>query len=225
MHQYYDGSQWQPSAGSLESLGGSLASGPSVISWGKNRLDVFAINKQSQVIHRYWDGSQWSDWETFDNPLQDFRSNAVTLTSWGENRLDIYAVDQTGGLWHLYWDGSEWAKWEMLGASSRSFLGSVGASSWATNRLDIVGLSARTGHYVYKFFDGESWQQSPLGWYGKGPDKDENVLSSSPSVISWGRNRLDIFGETASNEWFHQAWVGDSWYPGPTTWESLGSTE
>jgi len=43
------------------------------------------------------------------------------------------------------------------------------------------------------------------------------------SVVSWGPNRLDIFGLSTKNELLHKWWNG-SWGPSQTGWESLGGT-
>jgi hypothetical protein len=34
-----------------------------VVSWGPNRIDVFAIGTDNALYHMAWDGSRWSDWE------------------------------------------------------------------------------------------------------------------------------------------------------------------
>lgn len=217
LHQYYDGSQWQPSAGSLESLGGSLLTGPSVVSWGKNRLDIFGVDPAGDVSHLYWDGSQWSEWEALPFTLNFHEP--LTVTSWGENRLDVYGVSLVPlALWHKYWDGSQWSAWENLG--DEDLLGSVAATSWAPGRHDIVARRANDSTYLYKYYDGQSWRPDTLGWYNKGPDYH---FDSNPSVVSWGNNRLDIFGVNYDDELLHQAWTAESWYPSNTDWETLGS--
>ncbi|KAL8923248.1 MAG: hypothetical protein Q9172_003190 [Xanthocarpia lactea] len=215
MHQYYDGSQWQPSAGSLESLGGSLAGSPSVVSWGENRLDIFGVTGSGEVAHLYWDGHQWSKWETFENSYGEFFGTRIALavTSWGENRLDIYGVASEYLLYHKYWDGSQWSDWEYLGWQR---LEGVAATSWSANRLDIVVKA--DAQYFYKYYDGHAWRPDVTEWYSKSPDF---YFSSNPSVVSWGENRLDIFAVYDHNL-LHQTWTGDMWFPGSTGWEMIG---
>ncbi|KAL9599540.1 MAG: hypothetical protein Q9219_003784 [cf. Caloplaca sp. 3 TL-2023] len=222
-HQYYDGSQWQPDMGSTESLGGSIASGPKVVSWGINRLDIFALNGEGDVTHKYWDGYQWSSWETFPASLK-FRKDSLSVSTWGEDRLDIYAVakDTAGTLFHKFWDGYQWNSWESLGSPDTAIVGSVGATSWAPDRIDIVGRVASTGNYWYKFYDGTSWQPSVTGWYDKGPGLAGKPFYSDPAVVSWGANRLDIFGTWSGGQLLHQTWTGENWYPNAESWECLG---
>jgi Repeat of unknown function (DUF346) len=40
--------------------------------------------------------------------------------------------------------------------------------------------------------------------------------------VSWGPDRLDIFGLGTNNEMFHKSWDGISWGPSQTGWEALG---
>ena len=218
-HQYYDGSQWQPSVGSTETLGGVILSAPKAVSWGKNRLDIFAVGHFGLLIHLYWDGSQWSQWEDLGG-VPDLDPNSLTVSTWGENRLDIWGTDEISGLWHKYWDGSQWSEWENLGVTNSA--DSVSVASWGPNRLDIVARND-IGQYLYKFYDGSAWQPDAAGWYNKGPfGGEETRFASSPSVVSWGENRLDVFGESHEGALLHQAWTGYDWYPASTEWENLG---
>ncbi|SDH88630.1 Repeat of unknown function, partial [Paraburkholderia steynii] len=41
------------------------------------------------------------------------------------------------------------------------------------------------------------------------------------SSVSWGPNRLDIFGLGTDNQMFHKAWAR-AWSPSPKDWEPLG---
>lgn len=221
LHQYYDGSSWQPSVGSLESLGGFLHSGPSAVSWGPNRLDIFALNADRAVVHLYWDGYQWSNWETFGfGPA--FRADSLTVTSWGENDLDVFALDDSNALHQLYWDGYSWKGWSLLSDVNVPLSGKVSVTSWSPNRIDIVALSKNSGHYLYKFWEGQSWQPSWDTWYDK---VSSGSFKSNPAVGSWGENRLDIFGESADGDLLHQTWTGYGWYPGPAEWETLAKAE
>ncbi|KAL8798386.1 MAG: hypothetical protein Q9182_006709 [Xanthomendoza sp. 2 TL-2023] len=224
LHQYWDGSQWNPEPGALESLGGSLSSGPSVVSWGEGRLDIFGVGKTGDAAHKYWDGSQWSEWETFPLereglPKLRLRPNLpVVATTWGKDRLDIYAFSDAPNalLYHKFWDGFQWSKWEFLGIVPS--LESFAATSWSENRHDIIVNGA--GHLYHKYWDGTAWKPDPLGWEEKSP---ENTFVSTPAVVSWGENRLDIFAVNDAHELQHQAWVGVAWFPSNTGWETLGT--
>ena len=218
LHQYYDGSQWQPSTGALESLGGSLASSPSVVSWGENRLDIFGVDNSGNLAHLYWDGHQWSAWETFSFPSQfGIRGNGLTVTSWGKNRLDIYVVAFDGRLYHIFYDGYQWSPFENFGGDK--LLGAAAATSWSENRIDIVVRGGAGKNYWYKYWDGQAWRPDAAGWYNKG---EGYKFGSDPNVASWGENRLDIVGLDDAGKLLHQTWYGSGWYPDSAEWEVLG---
>ncbi|KAI4122533.1 MAG: hypothetical protein LQ338_005764 [Usnochroma carphineum] len=220
LHQYFDGSQWQPEAGSMESLGGNLDGDLSVVSWGKDRLDIFSVDYSGDVAHLYWDGSQWSKWETVGIPGQNYKSERLAVTSSGENRLDVFGSTGLSDLGHIYWDGSQWSS-ERLD-DSHLMAGSAGATSWTVNRLDVVTKHRDDQSYHYKFWDGTAWRPDTLGWYNKGSSYQ---FASSPSVVCWGENRMDIFGISIDDELLHQAWTGYDWYPTSTDFEKLAGPE
>lgn len=55
------------------------------------------------------------------------------------------------------------------------------------------------------------------------------IIRSKPvSVISWGNNRIDLFGTSGTtpstgwtNENYHKWWDGIQWHPPRLDWESL----
>ena len=221
-HKYWDGSSWQPQGESLENLDDGTTefiSRPTAVSWGPNRTDIFALDAEHTTKHQYWDGTTWlSKWESLgDAQLSD----SPTAISWGVNRLDLFGIDlDSGGLLHIYWDGSQWSKWENLGTPSADVglasSGTVAATSWSTNRIDIVVLGT-DGAYYYKYWDGSQWQPSATDFISKGGD-----FSSSPAVVSWGENRLDIYGVGTDSKLKHMTWYGSGWYPSDGTFETLG---
>jgi len=50
-------------AGRWESLGGTISTRATAVSWAKNRIDAFARGMDSAMYHRWWDGSRWGGWE------------------------------------------------------------------------------------------------------------------------------------------------------------------
>src|SRR3954452_14863776 len=51
------------------SLGGSLAAAPQAVSWGPNRIDVFARSSGSTLVHIFYNNGTWSAWETLVNDI------------------------------------------------------------------------------------------------------------------------------------------------------------
>ena len=225
-HKFWDGSDWRPKGDISENLDDGItefSSGPTAVSWGPNRTDVFALDTDGKTKHQYWDGTTWlKAWESLGDAQL---SGPPTVISWGLNRLDLFGIDaHSGNLLHLYWDGSQWSAWEDLGAPSTSSsssgssitLASLAATSWSENRIDVVALGS-DGAYYYKYWDGSQWQPSEADFIAKGGE-----FSSSPSVVSWGENRLDIFGVGSDSKLKHLTWYGSGWYPSDGSFETLG---
>ena len=63
LHKWWDGfawSQFETLGMPNSSSGAGLASGPTSVSWGFNRIDIFAGDWNSALRHRWWDGASWS---------------------------------------------------------------------------------------------------------------------------------------------------------------------
>lgn len=61
-HKAWIGASWQTD---WESLGGVFTSGPTVVAWGLNRLDVFGVGTDNAVYHMAWTGAAWqAKWES-----------------------------------------------------------------------------------------------------------------------------------------------------------------
>ena len=222
LHKYWDGSAWQPEGDKMEDLSDGttkLVYGPTAVSWGPNRTDIFALDTERKPKHQYWDGTSWlSKWESLGDATLTYSPTAI---SWGVNRLDLFGIDwDSGSLLHYYWDGSQWSMWEDLGKPSADValarFSTVAATSWSTNRTDIVALG-EDGAYYYKYWDGSQWQPSVDGFIWKGGN-----FRSSPEVVSWGENRLDIYGVHRNRNLQHMTWYGSGWYPAPDYFETLG---
>ena len=48
------------------------------------------------------------------------------------------------------------------------------------------------------------------------------VITSPLSPVSWGANRLDIFGLGTEGGMYHKAWDGANWGPSQDGWDPLG---
>lgn len=108
-HRWYDGG-WP----NWESLGGPLGgqissdpeSGPSVSSWGPQRLDVFVRGTDNAVWHRCSDdgGVRWSDWTSLGGVI----TSAPASISRAANQIDVFVRGSGNKLFHAWWDGVAW---------------------------------------------------------------------------------------------------------------------
>jgi C1A family cysteine protease len=183
-----------------ESLGGTITSRPSAVSWAANRIDVVARGTDSAVWHRWWDGVAWRGWESLGGIIQ----GAPAICSWANGRLDIFAIGTDHKLYHKWFQGG-WSGWESLGGQLSS---SPAAVSWGPNRIDVFakGMDQAMWHL---WWDGAGWH----GWESLG-----GGLSSGPAVASWGANRLDTFVRGYDMHLWHKWWNGSAW----SGWENLG---
>lgn len=83
-HRDWDGSSW---SADWENLGVGFGSNPAAVSWGKDRLDVFALGTHSDMSHYAFDGSSW----TLD-ALGGVFNSAPVAASWASGRLDVFGL-------------------------------------------------------------------------------------------------------------------------------------
>jgi hypothetical protein len=222
-----------------------LGSDPAAVSWGPNRIDVFAAGSDRALWHIWWDG-RWSAWESLGGNLH----GGPDVASWGPLRLDVYARSVTNELLHLAWEG-RWFPWETFGGGFPSVTSDPSVVSWGPGRLDVFfrGPDGALWHVPIgqpqsaqslggqlapgSGPDATSWGPGRLDVFVRGTDNalhnkwyDGNwsnwesrggVLTSDPSAVSWGPLRIDVFARGTDNA-LHHLWFENGW----RSWESLG---
>lgn len=245
LHNY-----WTPSTGwqsTWANLGGVFVSGPAAVSWGENRLDVFAASAvyppppfhggqpASSMSHNFWTptsggwllpaadlGGTFSTW-----PGGLATPPAALASTWGgQDRLDVFAVDDTGAARHKFWPaaGGGWLdSWAYVPSEgSGSFAGPMAAVSWGENRLDVFAASSvadswPSGASVYYNF----WTPS-TGWQPSWADLNDGVFAcyTAPAAVTWGENRLDVFALGSDYAMWQNFWTPTTgWQP---NWINLG---
>ena len=84
-----------------------------MVSWGLNRIDVFARGIDNAMWHRWWDGVRWNGWE----PQGGVLASSPAVASPALGRLDLFALDNSGALMQRVWNGAGWSAWGSLGGS------------------------------------------------------------------------------------------------------------
>ena len=188
LNQLDNGGGEQPGDGwsGWENLGGTLTSAPTVASWQRNRLDVFARGTDQSLFHKYWNGRQWSNWSSLGGNL----TSAPAAVSWGPNRIDVFARGQNQDLIHRWWNGSSWSNWESLGGTLTS---GPAVSSTQRNRLEVFVRGNNRNLYL-KTWNGSSWSN----WQNL-----RGKLFSKPAAVSWGENRIDVFARGQNQNLIH----------------------
>jgi len=115
LHRHRTNSQWS----GWEQLWGPGVTNLRAVSWGSDRIDLFARGGGfvgNAVYHRSFSGGIWSpgpeaEWVNITGEfIAGFPPAAV---SWGPNRLDVFMVGDIGvantdNVWHRSWTGREW---------------------------------------------------------------------------------------------------------------------
>jgi hypothetical protein len=197
--------QAQPAWRAWESLGGTLRSAPSAVSWGnQNRIDVFVRGTDNGLWHKWWDGAGWNGFE----PLGGTLTSDPLVTSWGTGRLDVFGRGTDNQLWHRFYAGG-WSGWEPLGGVLKSAPGGV---SWGPNRIDVF-VSGTDDQVWHKWWDGVTWN----GWE---PHPVSSGIGGAPDAASTGFAELDVYGIALGNtnfDLYHLPFSG-SW----GAWRSEG---
>lgn len=190
----------------------------SALSWGANRIDVFANAASSgNVSHKWWDGYQWGPSASTVENLGGDVATAPIAISWGKERQDIFAANLKGVLYHKFFDGYAWqpsgSDFESLSIGFDPSY-TVSATTWGFDRLDVFGLGPGKD-VVHKYWDGHGWQPNGNRVESLGGD-----FMSGPTSVSWDLNRLDLFAIEGDyvGYVYHKYWDGSQW----VGWEFLG---
>lgn len=144
-----------------------------------------------------------------------YRRPTVTTSKDGRY-FDLFVVGTDGTAYHKTRTTSGYVpsltEWTRLGGHTTK---AIAATSRAPGLLDVFIVDPRPGSPgIYtKAWNGSTWLPSATGWWYLGGD-----IVSEPTVVSWGANRLDVFGRSSNGQVMHLAWNGSSW----GSWESLG---
>lgn len=179
-HRYWNGNQWS----GWEQRGGTLASGPSLVSWDAGRLDGFACGTSQNLIHCSWNvATGWSQWENLSAvlPTQYPIQFAPAAVSWNTNRLDVFATRAGDGhLLHCWWDGVRWNGFEDLGGILNAAPAVVTSGM---NRLECYGRGT-DGQVYQRRWNGTRWDT----WQGLGG----MALASAPTAVV-GEQGISLF--------------------------------
>lgn len=81
-------------------MGVTIEGIPASVSWGEDRIDVFAKGTDGGLWHKFFDQNGWSkDWEKLPGGVKELGS----VSSWAVGRLDIFGTGEgEGGAGVLY---------------------------------------------------------------------------------------------------------------------------
>ena len=81
VHKWWDGADVVPARGrtSASRRRARLSGAPAAVSWGPNRIDVFATATDGSLRHKWWDGRRWNGWENLGGSLTSAPTVAVVV--------------------------------------------------------------------------------------------------------------------------------------------------
>jgi len=212
-----------------ERLGGvfSSATGVSPVSWGDGRFDIFCIAGDGSAWHKGWsDAGGWfpsgEGWNRIGGSFK--QGTRLSAVSWGKGRFDIFGIAGDGSAWHKGWSDAEgWFPlgevWNRIGGSFSTTTG-LTSVSWGADRFDVFGIAGDGSAWHKGWSNAEGWFPSGEGWNRIG---GSFLPSSKIEAVSWGANRIDLFG-IAGNAVWHKSWNGSDWEPLGQGWSRLGGS-
>ncbi len=184
--------------------------GGNTSSWSPGKLDLFIqgtnVSGPNMWYKSFSSDVGWSDYLQ-DPPMDESVrvTSQISAVSWEPGRIDIFARSEDATLIHKYYrQYFGWSSWEDLGGC---IIDAPSVSSWAANRLDIFvqGCNETGPNMYHKWWNNGSW----YGWEAV-PNLNARI-TSAPSAISWGPNRIDIFMRGEGGDLIHN-WYGGVWH-------------
>ncbi|KAF9521382.1 carbohydrate-binding protein [Crepidotus variabilis] len=175
-HKWWDGTKgkWGPSGmdASWDHLGGTFYGQPKAVSWGPNRLDVFAIGTGSALFTRTWK-TQWSgSWLSLGGTCY----GVPEVISWGPGRMDVFVLSTSHSLAHKWYADGTWGPSEKdFEAMSGTIIRQVTGVCQAPNRIDLFVIGYDSGCSI-KTWD-EGWKPDVTGYTSLGGICFSNVAS------------------------------------------------
>jgi hypothetical protein len=130
------------SHGPWVNLSGSVQFEPGAVSWGPNRLDVFAAGGGS-LFHKFSDdnGATWYPAGGYWEPLGGSVAATPAVTSWGPSRLDVVVTSGDASIHHLAYTGAGWGT-----CGSPPCWSAIGGVAWGgTNTAFAAPTTITTG--------------------------------------------------------------------------------
>jgi hypothetical protein len=223
---------------------------PAAVSWGPDRIDVFAIDTNSNMIHGWWSENAWHGWDEFVTGIEE-----IVALSNGPGQLDIfgcYGVDKI--YWWRYREKAGWPPGPFELDRPPGLQRLVGCFTSADN-ISLFGVGQEGGLLRRDYDEMTGWSAwidlgiptkgvgvasmapgrvdlfgaSDVGtlshWWQTGVEELRNGqlpagITGVPTAASWGQGRLDILATSLSTP----QQLEHSWYEGGLwgTWEQLG---
>jgi hypothetical protein len=194
----------------------TMLGSPALTIWSKQYQQLVAIALGSNKKYYYTvsdqGGKSWPrrGWISIGGQY----ASSPAAVSWGEARFDVVGVGTDGDVWHTPCNNFSCAAPNSIGRPNVSGeLSAPAISSWGSDRLDVF---VRVGTHIYWKYWGVLPSTGKIGWSGW--SDLGGSYTGKPAAVSWGPNRIDLFGVSTGNKVWHRAYKNKKWGGG----ENLG---
>ena len=185
-HRVFENNMWQGVDWEEISDGHMIEVSPAAVSWGPNRIDLFAV-WDKQLHHRAFQNGVWNPWtENLDGATND----APTAASWKIERVDALVHTTDDFMSRRYWESGVllgWTGWENTGGMSTHLLSAPAAAATGPHRIDCFGRGP-SDHLIHAWYQ-DNYQQ-PWAEIDSLPFKDAPTVISATTA---DRGRVDVF--------------------------------
>jgi hypothetical protein len=200
-HRLFENNMWQGSNWEDLSDTNSIDVSPGAVSWGPNRIDLFAV-WQKQLHHRASQSGTWTPWT---ENLGGATNDAPAAASWKFERLDVLVHTTDNFMARRYWESrvtQGWKDWENVGGLSPLYtlLSAPAAVATGSHRIDCFGRGPGD-HLIHAWYQ-DDFQQP---WY----EIDAMAFKDAPAVVSAttaDRGRVDVFVRGADDRLKHRVY-------------------
>ena len=189
-HRVYENDLWQGTNWEDLSDAHKIEVSPAAVSWGPNRIDLFAV-WDKQVHHRAYQSGTWNPWT---ENLEGITNDAPAAASWKLERVDVlvHTTDnlmarrlwESGKTWEM---GKSWKDWETVCGHGHLLLSAPAAVATGPNQIDGFARGPED-HVIH------AWYQE--GIQGDWAQIDNLPIKDAPAVVSGptaDRGRADVF--------------------------------
>ena len=189
-HRVYENDTWQGANWVDLSDGHDIEVSPAAVSWGPERIDLFAV-WDKQVHHRAFQSGTWGPWT---ENLEGITQDGLAAASWKFERVDVLVRTTDQFMSRRYWEsgvtheaGQSWRQWENVGGLQQKLMSAPAAVTTGNNRIDYFGRGS-AGHLIHGWYQGinqPAWAEI-----------DSLNIKDAPAVVSGttaDRGRVDVF--------------------------------
>lgn len=219
-----DPGEWWPNQTGWQDLGDVGLERPAAVSWGPRHVDLFSRTIPKWTVqHKSWDSTA-GNWWPGPTDWQELGGQGIgrpVPVSWGPGRLDLFARFTDGKVRNKVWENGNWwpgqTSWQDLGGTG---VGAPAVVAWGPGHLDVF-IRGANGNVLHK-----AWNADPGEWWPSQTDWQDlgGSIIGSPSAISWGVGRVDLFVRGSDGRIYNKVWEQErgTWWPDQKTWQDLG---